>query len=265
MAPLDRVVQSPIFQQTILALIVVNAAVVGLETSPALMRAYGPWILGASDAFQAMFVLEIALRILAHGRRPREFFRDGWNVFDFLIVAGSLLPAAGAYATVARLARVLRVIRVVSVSSDLRLIVTTMLRSIPGMAHVLMLMALLVYVYSVMGYHLYHEIDPGRWGSLGAALLSTFQLLTLDGWVEMQAKVLPERPLAWLYFGSYVIINVFVVVNLFIAVVLNNMERIREEEARAESARSTNSELLEDLRRMRETISALEERLKAGG
>jgi voltage-gated sodium channel len=102
---------------------------------------------------QVVFVAELALRLLACWPRPGRFFRDGWNVFDFVIVALSLLPVAGSFATVGRLARLLRVTRLVSVSPDLRLIIGTMLRSIPSMGNVALLLGLLVYVYAIIGFY----------------------------------------------------------------------------------------------------------------
>lgn len=220
------------FQMFILAVILFNALLMGLETSPSLMQAFGPWFGVLNTMVQAIFVVEITIRLLTYWPRPLAFFREGWNVFDFAIVALSLLPVAGPFATVSRLARLLRVTRVVSVSADLRLIIETMLRSIPSMGHVALLLFVLVYVYAIFGYYLFHGLDPNRWGSLGAALLSVFQLLTLEGWVEMQQTLLPTYPWAWLYFASFVIIGVFIVINLFIAVVLNNLETVRTEERR---------------------------------
>lgn len=163
-------------------------------------------------------------------RSSLRFFRDGWNVFDFTVIVLSLLPVGGQFATVSRLARLLRVTRLVSVSFELRLIVQTMLRSIPSMGHVSLLLGLLIYVYGIVGFYSFGATDPVHWGSLGVAMLSVFELLTLEGWVEMQRALLPAHPWAWLYFGSFVVVGVFSVINLFIAIVLNNLERVRAEE-----------------------------------
>jgi voltage-gated sodium channel len=149
------------------------------------------------------------------------------------VVALSLLPGVGAFATVARIGRVLRIARLVSVSPKLRLIVGTMTRSIPSLAHVSLLLGLLLYLYAVIGVNVFAAHDPEHWGSLQPALLTLFQILTLEGWVEVQAAVITKAPWAWVYFASFVIIAVFVVVNLFIAVVLNNLDEIREEDRKA--------------------------------
>jgi voltage-gated sodium channel len=178
----------------------------------------------------ALFIAELMVRVAAYGFRLKAFLRDGWNMFDALVVAFSLVPGVGAFATVARIARVLRVARLVSVSPKLRLIVGTMTRSIPSLAHVSLLLGLLLYLYAVIGVNLFAAHDPEHWGSMRTGLLTLFQILTLEGWVEVQAAVMDAAPWAWLYFASFVVVAVFVVVNLFIAVVLNNLDEIREED-----------------------------------
>jgi len=219
-----RLAESVAFQAAIIGVIIVNAVLVGLETSPRLVREYGPLFSAAHLVVLALFIGELAIRIAAHRFRLGTFLRDGWNLFDFLVVAVSLTPGVGAFTSVARIARVLRVARLVSVSPKLRLIVGTMTRSIPSLAHVSLLLALLLYLYAVIGVNLFGAHDGQHWGGLGKALLTLFQILTLEGWVEIQAAAMAKSSWAWLYFGSFVIIEVFVVVNLFIAVVLNNLD-----------------------------------------
>jgi voltage-gated sodium channel len=231
--PLRRLVEHRAFQATVLALILGNAVVVGLETSRAVMERWGSWLLAANFVVQTAFVAELALRIAAHGRRPLAFFRNGWNVFDFAVVGASLLPAAGPAATVARIARVLRVGRLVSAFPELRLIIGTMLRSIPSMGHVIALLALLFYVYGVLGHHLYGEVDPAHWGSLPRTFDTLFQILTLEGWVEIRSAAGPGGLATTLFYTSFVFVAVFVVVNLFIAVVINNLETVKREEVGA--------------------------------
>jgi voltage-gated sodium channel len=212
------------FNTAVVVVIVFNAVLVGLETSATLMARHHALLHAIDRLVMVVFGVEIALRLLACWPRPGRFFRDGWNVFDFAVVTASFLPQAGPFATVARLARLLRVARLVSHFPELRLIVATMLRSIPSMGHVMLLLGLMMYMYAVFGYHAFHRVDPEHWGSLGRALLTVFQLLTLEGFAELQAAVMGERPWAWIYFVSFVVLAVFVVVNLFIAVVINNLE-----------------------------------------
>ena len=246
------------FQNVVLAVIVLTAVLIGLETSESLAERHRALFDAAEMLVQAVFVVEITIRLVAHWPRLLRFFADGWNVFDFLVVAASFLPQAGAFAVVARLARLLRVARLVSVFPELRLIVSTMLRSIPSMGHVIVMLGLLLYVYGVLGVYLFREQDPERWGSLGDAFLTLFQILTLEGWVEVQAKVLPTHPLAWAYFASFVFVGVFVVVNLFIAVVINNLESAKDEAQTEADRGGPHEDLLGAVGEIRDRVEHLE-------
>jgi voltage-gated sodium channel len=257
-----RVAESHGFQNFILGVILVTAVIVGIETSDRLMDRYGGLFELADMVVQTIFVLEIVIRLLAHWPRLGRFFRDGWNLFDLAVVTASLLPQAGAFAMVARLARLLRVTRLVSVFPELRLIVSTMLRSIPSIGHILMMLGLLLYVYGVLGFYLFREQDPERWGTLGAALLTLFQMLTLEGWVEVQNTVLGAYPFAWVYFASFVFVGVFVVVNLFIAVVLNNLETAKLELQLGEDRQSPHHGMLDAIEDVRERLERPERLLR---
>jgi len=254
------------FQRTILALIVLNAVVMGLETSPRVMQTWGPLLLALQLVMQTVFVAEMLIRIAAHGSRPLAFFRDGWNVFDFAIVSISLLPVAGSFATVARLARVLRVARVVSGLPELRLIIGTMLRSIPSLGHVIVLLGLLMYIYGVLGFYLFGQADPEHWGSLLRALKTLFVIITLEGWVDILKAAGPTTFGVWLFYASFIVVAVFVVINLFIAVVINNLETTRREDA-APGAGGSSLQAEDTLARIgeiRRQLDALEQHLKRG-
>jgi voltage-gated sodium channel len=262
-----RVVGNRRFTAFVIGVILVNAVLVGLETSPEVIARYGAQLELLNALIIGIFSVEIALRIASYWPRPLRFFRDSWNVFDFVIVALSLLPAAGSFATVARLARLLRVVRLISVLPELRLIVGTMLRSFSSMIAIVALLALVMYVYAVLGYHMFGAIDPAHWGDLGTAVRTLFEALTLEGWLELQAAVIGQVPLAWLYFGSYILIAVFIVVNLFIAVILNNLEQVKVEQAAEDMATERRPEMDEELlrrvERIRTELGELEMRLKA--
>ena len=259
------VVNQPWFHHVVLGVIVVNAILAGVETSASMRAAHGPLLDWLQALVQAVFVVEIALRLAAYWPRLGRFFRDGWNIFDAAVVVGSLLPEVGPVTTVARLARLLRVARLVSVFPELRLIVETTLRSIPSLVHVLLLLFLILYVYAILGHHLFGAIAPESWGSLGAALLTLFQVLTLEGWVELQGQVIKVSPWAWLYFLSFVVLAVFVVVNLFIALVINNLESTKAAIARQEPAHDAGPEtVLAAAAELRRRLEDLEHSLRAG-
>lgn len=234
-----RLAANHMFQTAIVGLILLNAIVIGIETSQDLMERWGDLFHVANIVFQVIFVAEIVVRMTAYAPRVWHFFSDGWNVFDFTVVSLSLLPAIGPLTTIARVARLLRVTRLVSFSPQLRLLIVTLLRSIPSIGHIAILVSLLVYVYAVLGVHLFSTIDPSKWGTLGRAALTLFEIITLEGWVDFQDRVSAQVPLAWLFFASFIVIAVFVMVNLFVAVVLNNMESVKAESA-SEAAKKAN-------------------------
>jgi voltage-gated sodium channel len=253
-----RIADSRAFQAFIIGVILVNAVLVGLETDAALVARYGALFDALNVAIIAVFVAELAIRLVAFLPRPQRFFADGWNVFDFVIVALSVLPFGGSFANVARLARLLRVLRIVSVFPELRLIVGTMLRSLSSMTSVILLLSLVLYVYAVLGFHLFSAVDPAHWGDLGLSVRTLFEVLTLEGWLELQAAVLTAVPAAWLFFGSYVLVAVFIVVNLFIAVILNNLESVKAEHAAEALQGGDDAELLERIEHLRSDLGDLE-------
>ncbi len=155
----------------------------------------------------------------------------------------SLIPATGGFAVIARMARLLRL---VSAVPELRLIVSTLVRSIPSMLHIVALMSLMVYVYAIIGYQLFHEHDPQHWRNLGVSLLSLFQVVTLEGWAEIMYKAMEYHPLTWIYFVSSVALGTFVVINMFIAVVINNLDEAKQERLRELEQSPTSDSLLSE-------------------
>lgn len=258
----NRIAASVLFHDAIIGVIILNAVILGLETSQEVMQTAGDTIRLLNWIVQAIFVVEITIRIAAHWPKLTTFFRDGWNVFDFAVVAVAFLPVNGDFATIGRVLRLLRVTRLISVFPQLRLIINTMLLSIPSMGHVVLLLSLLLYVYAIAGVYLFRETDPAHWDTLGAALLSLFQVVTLEGWTDLQRVLLPERPWAWIFFASFIVVAVFVVINLFIAVVINNLEKAREKEQRIADASSPVHEVLARVAALRREIEELDSALR---
>lgn len=258
-----RVVEARWFEPWMVGLIIFNGVLIGLETSHDIAAAYGKWLLLGNDIILGIFIIEAALKITAVAPRFGRYFGDGWNLFDFTVVVLSLVPATGEFALVARLIRVLRVLRLVSAVPQLRLIVATLVRSIPSMGHVLMLLGIIFYIYAVTGFHLFHQHDGEHWGSLGTALLTLFQIVTLEGWVEVMEEALEFRPMSWIYFVSFVLIGTFVVLNLFIAVVVNNLEASKAAELEALASPVTRDEILRELEQTRTALTRLQRKLDA--
>ena len=260
----QRIVASPWFNHGITGVILLNAAVIGLDTSDAAASRFGEGLGTANQVFLGIFVIEALIKMAAHYPRIERYFRDGWNVFDFAIIVVSLLPSTGELATLARLARLLRVLRLVSALPELRLIVTTLIRSIPSMFNVMALLSIIFYVYAVAGYHLFHEVDPTHWRNLGIALLSLFRIVTLEDWTDIMYAAMEAHWWAWAYFVSFVVMGTFVVVNLFIAVVLNNLDEAKQERLAELRSEPSYKEIVAELERTRTTLARLEQRLGGG-
>jgi voltage-gated sodium channel len=261
----QNIVASRGFEYFIVGLILLNAVVLGLETMPAVIAQYGQWLELANQLILAVFIAEAALKIYAVAPRFRLYFGSGWNLFDFSIVVVSLVPATGEFAMIARLARLLRVARLISTIPELRLIVSTLVRSIPSMGHVLLLMSVIFYIYAVAGYHLFHEHDPTHWNNLGLSLLTLFRVVTLEDWTDVMYTAMQMHPLTWMYFVSFVVIGTFVVINLFIAVVINNLEQAKQEQLERLQKPPTRDEILKELRQTQQALAKLQSKLEQSG
>ena len=202
----NRLTTSLAFEYFIVALILANAVLLGVETLSQVMDDYARWIEFGHNATLGVFIVEAGLKLFARWPKPANYFRDGWNVFDFAIIVFSLIPATGSFAIIARMTRLLRLLRLVSAVPELRLIVATLVRPIPGMLHIVTLMSLMVYVYAIIGWQLFHEHDPEHWRNLGIALLSLFRVVTLEDWTDIMYKAMESHPLTWMYFVSFVVL-----------------------------------------------------------
>jgi voltage-gated sodium channel len=271
-----RIADSQRFQGFIMLVIIANAATLGLATYDEVERDVGALLTTLDDVFLGIFVVELAIRILAYGRRPQDFFKDGWNVFDFVVIGAVFLPGLRENVTLLRLARLLRIVRVVSVLPDLRGIVRAMARSLPPITSLLVLTVLLMYVYGMVGWILFHEEDPERWGNIGDSMLNLFVMLTLENWPQFLEAGQEIHPQSWIFFVSYVLLASFLVINILLAIIINSMEEVRENErarereermhdigeggvkAEAAMAAETAEAIAERVRVLRDTLDDLE-------
>jgi voltage-gated sodium channel len=228
-----RVVESPIFTGFILVAIIGNAVVLGLQTYEEIENRYGDALNLLNDLFLAIFVVELALRIGAYGRRPQDFFRSGWNIFDFVVIAVAFVPGIRESSTLLRLARLLRVVRVVRILPELRVLVTGVVRSLPPLGSMLLLTTVMLFVYGMLGWLLFGEELPADWGNIGRAMLSLFVLLTLEDFPRYMEAGMEVHQWSWIYFVTFVLITVFIIINVLIGIVLNSMEEARELERRS--------------------------------
>ncbi len=263
----NQLVASKLFHHFVVAVIVLAGVVAGLETSPAMMERHGTILLGLDKFILGVFIVEALLKMAAHGRKPWRYFADGWNVFDFLIVVLCVLPVGGPFAAVLRLTRALRLLRLVSALPKLQLLVGALLKSLSAMGYVSLLLALLFYMYAVAGIHLFGKTDPASFGSLGAALLTLFRIVTLDNWGDIyfaQVAHVPAVKVA-LYFATFIVFGTMIILNLFIGIIMNSMAEMHAELAehdRAQHERETGAATLEDeLKSLEREMNELQTRM----
>ncbi len=237
MERLRQLVTSPRTERFILALIILNAITLGLETSPWVMARVGPVLLWLDKAVLAVFVVEVAARIAVH---RAAFFRDPWSLFDFTIVAIALVPASGAF-SVLRALRILRVLRMITLVPSLRRVVGALISALPGMGSISLLLGLIFYVASVMATKLFAADFPQWFGSIPASAYSLFQIMTLESWsMGIVRPVMEVHPYAWTFFVPFILCTTFTMLNLFIGIVVNAMQSEHEEEAKAERQKLEN-------------------------
>ena len=258
-----RITHSSIFEYVIVAFILGSGVLLGLETVSSIVEEYGPWLEFGQQLVLGVFVLEAALKMYAFSPRVDRYFRDPWNVFDFTIIVVSLVPAVGVWAIVARKVRLLRVLRLISAIPELRLLVATLVRSVPGMLHIVVLMGALSYVYAIVGFQLFSEHDPTHWHNLGISLLSLFRVVTLEDWTDIMYKAMELHQMAWLYFVSFVVLGAFIIFNLFTALVINNLDEAKRERMRAGTQPETTESLRLAIRNASEALRVLEEQMEA--
>ena len=229
---LRRLVDSNAFVGFIIAVIVANAVVLGLQTYDGIEDRWGDVLDVLNVVFLAIFTVELLLRIASYWPRPLAFFRSGWNVFDFVVIGVAFVPGLSRSSTVLRLARLGRIVRVVRLLPDARVLLTGVLRSIPPLASIAGLTTLLLFVYGMVGWQLFADEIPEDWGNIGRAMLTLFVMLTLENFPVYMERGMDVYPWSWIYFVSFILIAAFVVLNVLIGIVLNSMEEAREIERR---------------------------------
>jgi voltage-gated sodium channel len=258
--PLQAWLARPVVQNTVLALIIVNAIILGLETSATVMQAWGPLLLALDKAILAVFVAEIVLRLVAY---RGAFFRDPWSVFDFAVVAIALVPASGPFA-VLRALRVLRVLRILTIVPSMRRVVGGLLAAIPGLSSIAAVLGLLFYVFAVIATKLFGADFPDWFGTLGRSLYTLFQVMTLESWsMGIVRPVMEVYPFAWTFFVPFILMATFTMLNLFIGVIVSAMQSFAEADktetlAAVDDAREhIEADLHAEVRALRSEIAAL--------
>lgn len=261
----NRIEASPLFQGSVIFIIVLSALSIGAKTydvPPLFLQ-----ILSVLDAgITVFFLAEIILRFSASKNR-RGFFKDGWNLFDTLIVVGSLVPIANAQAVlIGRLLRVFRVLRLVSVVPELRSLINALLKAIPRMGYIVLLMFIIFYIYGATGSLFFSGINETLWGDVSIAMLTLFRVATFEDWTDVMYETMEVYPLSWVFYLSFIFLTAFVFLNMMVGTILEVMaaEHDSESEAIAHQERHLMSDQLEKMQLQLDRVqSLLEEKNKS--
>ena len=260
---IGRVVEAERTQQAIMALIILNAITLGMETSPTIMARAGDYLLAFDRLALTVFVIEIGAKLI---HRRLDFFRNGWNVFDFVVVGIALAPSAGQLA-VLRSLRILRALRLLSVVPQMRKVVQALLTAIPGIGSVFAIIFLIFYVGAVLSTKIFGMSFPEWFGTIGRSMFTLFQIMTLESWsMGIVRPVMESFPWAWLFFVIFILVTSFAVVNLFVGIIVDAMQAQHADETTAESermhedavaAQAATAEMREELAALRTEMAAL--------
>jgi voltage-gated sodium channel len=251
-------------QGSLIALIIINATILGMETSASIIASVGPLLLAIDKIILAIFVIEIAVRLYVH---RLAFWRDPWSVFDFSVVSIALIPASGPFA-VLRALRVLRVLRLLTMVPSMRKVVGALLAAIPGLGSIALVLCILYYVFAVIATNLFASAYPEWFGSIGDSFYTLFQVMTLESWSMGIARPVMERyPYAWAFFIPFILVATFTMLNLFIAIIVNAMQNYSEAEHKetVEALQSTQehieTDMHEELQHLRSEVKELKSML----
>jgi voltage-gated sodium channel len=261
-----RIVHASWFQRAIILTILIAGVLAGVETVPAMVAAYGTLLDALDAAVLGIFIIEMILKLTAHSPRPWDYFRDGWNVFDFIVVALCLLPMDSQFAVVLRLGRTLRLLRLVSTLPKLQLLVGALIKSFSSMGYVGLLQGLMFYIYAITGVHLFGGHDKEHFGSLSKAFLTLFQTITLDDWKFLFASATGSSPaFAAVYFVSFILLGTMIMLNLFIGIIMNSMAEMHAEldaQVRAKPSDAQNDSVQSNLAALDQQLSVLKSQLR---
>ncbi|AZQ83525.1 ion transporter [Colwellia sp. Arc7-635] len=229
---LNKIDSSPIFQWSVITVIVLSALLIGVKTHDLPLEAVK--ILGFLDsAITVFFVFELSIRFIAF-KDKKTFFKSGWNVFDTIIVIGSLIPAGGSGILLARLLRVFRVLRLVSMVPELRLLINALITAIPRMGYIALLMFVIFYIYAAVGSILFNQINETLWGDVSISMLTLFRVATFEDWTDVMYETMAVHPMSWIYYLTFIFLTAFIFLNMMVGTILEVMGQ-EHEKFRAEA------------------------------
>jgi len=257
------------FQRFIIGVILFNAVALGILTFKQLPHDFLHIVEILDHLCLYIFCFELALKLLAQRLR---FFRDGWNVFDFVVVAVALVPATGPL-SVLRALRVFRLMRLVTAIPSMRRVINGMFAAIPGTAAVGGVLFVMFYVSAIMATNFFGKAEPKFFGHLGVSFFTLFQFLTMEGWPDVARPVMAKIPNAWMFFIPFILLTTFTTLNLLFGIIVGAMESAKEDEARedmaeagievpAESNELRVAVIEQNVLKIREKITAINAQLK---
>ncbi|MFG6139180.1 ion transporter [Halomonas sp. B23F22_10] len=261
----ERLRANKAFETLVIAIIIVSALLIGAKTYEQSSHIQH-WLLALDTAVTVFFLVEILIRMGAE-RRLRDFFRKGWNVFDFLIVTASLIPLdESEMVLLARLLRIFRVLRLVSMIPELRVLLAALVKSIPRMGYVALLMFIIFYIYAAIGSFLFAEVDNFLWGNIATAMLTLFRIATFEDWTDVMYATQELHAWSWLYYLTFIFLTAFIFLNMMIGIVLDVMQKESAEMAleNGEGETAELQALRADVHQMRDQLTRMEGLLQAG-
>ncbi|WP_447926274.1 MULTISPECIES: ion transporter [unclassified Vreelandella] len=266
-ARFEQLRSNKIFETVVIAIIVISALVIGARTYDEVSR-FEQWLGYLDVAVTVFFLVEVLIRMAAEPRL-RDFFKKGWNIFDFLIVTASLIPMdESEMVLLARLLRIFRVLRLVSMIPELQMLLSALLKSIPRMGYVALLMFIIFYIYAAIGSFLFHTVDEQLWGNIALAMLTLFQVATFESWATaVLYPTMEQFPYAWIYFLTFIFLNAFVFLNMMIGIVLDVMQKESAQMAldNGEGEEAELSALRGDVRNLQAQLDRMEAALTRQG
>ncbi len=227
----SRLVEDNRFQALIIGVIVLNAFALGMGTFSGLEQRIGDQLLLFDEICLGIYVVELALRFASCGFNPKRFFSNGWNVFDSIIIGVAFVPGLHGTSVILRMARLLRIARLLRFLPEIGILMRGFISALKPLFGLVLLTVLLLFLYGMLGWNLFHEVDPEKWDNIGRAMLTLFTVLTLEGWPDTMQPCLEYSPWSALYFVSFVLIATFVVFNMVIGVIINSLDETRKAEA----------------------------------
>jgi voltage-gated sodium channel len=223
---LKKIDSSPLFQWSIITVIIISALLIGAKThdlSPQSLKV----LAFLDNAITVFFVFELVIRFMAFPNK-KAFFKNGWNIFDTLIVIGSLIPTGGSGVLLARLLRVFRVLRLVSMVPELRLLINALIKAIPRMGYIALLMFVIFYIYAAIGSMFFHNINDVLWGDVSISMLTLFRVATFEDWTDVMYETMAVHPLSWIYYLSFIFLTAFIFLNMMVGTILEVMGKEHE-------------------------------------